>query len=130
MVGKPQAVAEAKKRILQYFQTQVGELITAFKINRRIRNFVIGNVKYFPAFFLFQAVVTIKIPKEHHRYLLGKGGQKLRDLEKATGCKITVPIISDPSDAITITGPKEGIEKAAHEIQVTSDEQVSLSLLL
>ncbi|KAL0268526.1 UNVERIFIED_CONTAM: hypothetical protein PYX00_010437 [Menopon gallinae] len=91
VTGKPQAVAEAKKRILNYFQTQ--------------------------------AVVTIKIPKEHHRYLLGKGGQKLKDLEKATGCKITVPIISDPSDAITITGPKEGIEKAAHEIQVTSDEQ-------
>merc|ERR1712113_1071855 len=46
-----------------------------------------------------------------------------KDLEKATACKISVPSISDASDVITITGPKEGIEKAVHEIKVTSDEQ-------
>lgn len=31
--------------------------------------------------------------------------------------------MSDPSEVITITGTKEGIEKAEHEIRVTSDEQ-------
>lgn len=31
--------------------------------------------------------------------------------------------MSDPSDVITITGTKEGIEKAEHEIRVISDEQ-------
>lgn len=74
-----------------------------------------------------QADVILNIPKEHHRYLLGKGGQKLKDLEKITACKISVPNISDPSDAIKITGSKEGIEKAVHEIRVTSDEQVGSS---
>ncbi|KAK6618489.1 hypothetical protein RUM43_013682 [Polyplax serrata] len=73
--------------------------------------------------FQTQADVILNIPKEHHRYLLGKGGQKLKDLEKITACKISVPNISDPSDAIKITGSKEGIEKAVHEIRVTSDEQ-------
>lgn len=61
---------------------------------------------------------------------MGKGGQKLKELEKITGCKISVPNASDPSEAIKITGPKEGIDKAVHEIKVTSDEQVSLILPL
>lgn len=32
--------------------------------------------------------------------------------------------MQDQSDIITITGTKEGIEKAEHEIRVISDEQV------
>lgn len=32
--------------------------------------------------------------------------------------------MADNSDKISITGTKEGIEKAMHEIRVTSDEQV------
>lgn len=50
-------------------------------------------------------------------------------MEKNTGCKIQVPGINETSDVITITGPKEGIEKAVHEIKVTSDEQVGLKFL-
>jgi hypothetical protein len=34
--------------------------------------------------------------------------------------------MADSSDKITITGTKEGIEKAVHEIKVTSDEQVRI----
>jgi len=34
--------------------------------------------------------------------------------------------VQDQSDIITITGTKEGIEKAEHEIRVISDEQVIL----
>jgi predicted PilT family ATPase len=71
-----------------------------------------------------QASVSIPIPKEHHRFILGKSGTKLKDLEKTTATKITVPNMADSSDKITITGTKEGIEKAVHEIKVTSDEQV------
>jgi predicted PilT family ATPase len=73
-----------------------------------------------------QASMTISIPKEHHRFILGKSGVKLKDLEKNTATKITVPNVADTSDKITITGTKEGIEKAVHEIKVTSDEQVFL----
>ncbi|XP_049810317.1 vigilin [Schistocerca nitens] len=73
--------------------------------------------------FQTQATVNIAIPKEHHRFILGKNYLKLRDLEKNTATKISVPNMNDPSDRITITGTKEGIEKAVHEIKVTSDEQ-------
>ncbi|XP_066997687.1 vigilin [Anabrus simplex] len=73
--------------------------------------------------FQTQTSVSISIPKEHHRFILGKSGNKLKELEKNTATKISVPNVNDTSDKITITGTKEGIEKAVHEIKVTSDEQ-------
>ncbi|XP_049294896.1 vigilin [Anopheles funestus] len=73
--------------------------------------------------FQTQASKTINIPREHHRWILGKKGDRLRELERTTATKINVPRISDESDAITILGTKEGIEKAEHEIRTMSDEQ-------
>uniref|UniRef100_A0A6M2DT16 Putative vigilin n=1 Tax=Xenopsylla cheopis TaxID=163159 RepID=A0A6M2DT16_XENCH len=73
--------------------------------------------------FQTQASRKVSIPKEHHRWILGKQGAKLKELEKITATKITVPSINDSSDVILIVGTKEGIEKAEHEIRVTSDEQ-------
>ncbi|XP_060527573.1 vigilin isoform X2 [Cylas formicarius] len=70
-----------------------------------------------------EASKQIKIPKEHHKWILGKKGERLKELEKTTATKISVPNMNDDSDLITITGTKEGIEKAEHEIRVTSDEQ-------
>jgi len=37
--------------------------------------------------------------------------------------------VQDQSDIITITGTKEGIEKAEHEIRVISDEQVIFKII-
>lgn len=73
--------------------------------------------------FQTQASKQIIIPKDHHRWILGKQGQRLKDLEKTTATKINVPSVQDQSDLVTITGTKEGIEKAEHEIRVISDEQ-------
>lgn len=74
--------------------------------------------------FQTQANHTINIPKEHHRFLLGKGGSKLQDLERMTATKITIPKAQDAAnDGVTIVGAKEGIEKAVFEIQKISDEQ-------
>lgn len=73
--------------------------------------------------FQTQANKQVAIPRDHHRWILGKKGDKLRELEKMTGTKISVPSISDESDVITIQGTKEGIEKAEHAIRTTSDEQ-------
>ncbi|XP_046965375.1 vigilin [Vanessa cardui] len=70
-----------------------------------------------------QASKQITIPKEHHRWILGKQGQKLKELEKVTATKISVPGIADNNETVTITGTKEGIEKAEHEIRVCSEEQ-------
>lgn len=73
--------------------------------------------------FQTQASKQIPIPKEHHRWILGKKGERLKELEKVTATKISVPNISDESEFITIAGTKEGIEKAEHEIKTISDEQ-------
>jgi transcription antitermination factor NusA-like protein len=73
--------------------------------------------------FQTQASKQISIPRDHHRWILGKKGDKLRELEKITATKISVPSINEESDVITIQGTKEGIEKAEHEIRTTSDEQ-------
>lgn len=73
--------------------------------------------------FQTQASKQIVIPKEHRRVILGKRGERLRDLEKHTATKISVPNMNDDSDVITISGTKEGIEKAEHEIRTMLDEQ-------
>ena len=57
------------------------------------------------------------------RFLLGKGGSKLQELEKQTATKITIPKPGDSNDSIIINGNKEGIDKALHEIKLISDEQ-------
>jgi len=38
--------------------------------------------------------------------------------------------MQDQSDIIIITGTKEGIEKAEHEIRVISDEQVAFEIII
>uniref|UniRef100_A0A3B4B6H3 K Homology domain-containing protein n=1 Tax=Periophthalmus magnuspinnatus TaxID=409849 RepID=A0A3B4B6H3_9GOBI len=70
-----------------------------------------------------QASATVAIPKEHHRFVIGKNGEKLQELELKTATKIAIPRPDDPSVNIRITGTKEGIEKARHEILLISAEQ-------
>lgn len=70
-----------------------------------------------------QARQVINIPKDHHRFILGKKGKKLQDLEAATSTKIQVPNVADDSDEVSVVGTKENIEKAMHEIRLVSDEQ-------
>ena len=70
------------------------------------------------------------IPKDHHRFILGKGGARLKKLELDTATKINIPRSDDDSNIISISGAQEGINKASHEIQLISDEQVSFISLL
>ncbi|XP_028330675.1 vigilin [Gouania willdenowi] len=70
-----------------------------------------------------QASAAVTIPKEHHRFVIGKNGEKLQELELKTATKIAIPRPDDPSTNIRITGTKEGIEKARHEILLISAEQ-------
>ena len=69
-----------------------------------------------------QGEIQLPIPREHYKYILGKGGLKLKNLELQSTAKIH---ISKETDLITITGTKEGIAMAKHEIQIISDQQVS-----
>lgn len=66
--------------------------------------------------------------QDHHRFILGKKGKKLQDLELATSTKIQVPNSKDSSEDIVVIGTRDSIEKAVHEIQSTSDEQVCVCM--
>lgn len=63
-----------------------------------------------------QGMVEVQIAKQFHRFILGRQGVKLRDLEEKSGTKIRIPGPSDESDKIKISGPKDGIEMARKEI--------------
>jgi predicted PilT family ATPase len=69
----------------------------------------------------------IRIPKDHHRSLIGREGKKLQSLEKETDCRIMIPNRDNASEIIKIVGPREGIEKAIHQIQLISDEQSKMA---
>ncbi|KAM8890070.1 high density lipoprotein binding protein a [Synchiropus picturatus] len=70
-----------------------------------------------------QALASVVIPKEHHRFVIGKNGEKLQELELKTATKIQIPRPDDTSNQIKISGTKEGLEKAKHEILLISAEQ-------
>ena len=65
----------------------------------------------------------MNIPSEHHKFILGKGGNNLKQLEANTGTRIN---ISKNADLVTVVGIKEEVEKACHEIQCISDKKVNL----
>ncbi|XP_033253814.1 vigilin-like [Drosophila miranda] len=77
--------------------------------------------------FSTQASRQVTVPREHYRVILGKGGQRLRDLERLTSTRINIPSQGDESAFITIAGTKEGIEKAEQEIRQLSAEQYKKS---
>ncbi|XP_078064689.1 vigilin-like, partial [Mustelus asterias] len=70
-----------------------------------------------------QSVISLEIPKEHHRFVIGRSGERLRDLELRTATKVTIPQPGDPSCRIDVSGSKEGVEKARAEIVDLSAEQ-------
>lgn len=77
--------------------------------------------------FSTQASKSLSIPKEHHRIILGKRAERLRVIERTTATRITIPNQNDESDVISISGTKEGIEKAEQEIRSLSAEQYKKS---
>jgi len=77
------------------------------------------------AAFQTQTKQTLSIPKEHHRFILGKGGERLQRIEADTATKINMPKANEDTTEITITGPRDGIEMAIHRINEVSNEQGS-----
>lgn len=53
----------------------------------------------------------------------------MKQLEISTDTKISIPSTDDNSDIVKIVGTKEGIDRAKHEIQLISDEQVMNNFL-
>lgn len=58
----------------------------------------------------------IRIPKEAHRFILGKGGKNLSTLESATNTRVRIPGPNDKSDTIVIHGSKQGIAEVTKKM--------------
>ena len=41
-----------------------------------------------------QGSISVFIPKDHHRFVLGKGAERLKEIEKATGAKIRAVLLN------------------------------------
>ncbi|KAK4054370.1 hypothetical protein OIO90_003603 [Microbotryomycetes sp. JL221] len=52
---------------------------------------------------------SIGVNKRQHRFLIGSNAEEILEM---TGCSVEVPMISDPSENVTIRGTQEGIIKA------------------
>lgn len=77
-----------------------------------------------------QASISLIIPREYHRFILGKSGKRLQELELATATKVYLPRPDDKSanpNEVKIVGAKEGIDKARHEIEAIHEEQAKLA---
>ncbi|KAF8562227.1 hypothetical protein P879_07933 [Paragonimus westermani] len=71
-----------------------------------------------------QETIKINIPQEYHGYLIGRRGDRLREIQSNTMTRIVVPPsnAADPN-TITITGPKQGITEAEQLIRETVERQ-------
>jgi len=68
----------------------------------------------------------IKVAKEFHKFIIGKSGNVLKELQEKTSTTITIPKSSGTgadSELISISGLREGIDQAIKDIQQIVDEQ-------
>ena len=65
-----------------------------------------------------QHTIEVPIAKELHRFIIGKEGKTLKDLEASTGTSIRVPGSADAKTTVSVTGISENIRKAADQMQV------------
>lgn len=73
-----------------------------------------------------QGSIDVLIPKEHHRFILGKGAETLKKIEAETGTKIQVPKSDEAEGApIRITGAKDAMKACKAKIERISADQVA-----
>lgn len=70
------------------------------------------------------SIAELEAPREAYGFILGKNGNRLRELEQRTGAKISLPK-GDTIDTIKIKGSRDAIESATHEIQIIIAEALS-----
>ena len=68
----------------------------------------------------------VKIFKEAHPKIIGKGGAQIKKIREETDTKIDLPRENSDSDVITITGRKENVQKARNMIENIQKELVRL----
>ena len=74
-----------------------------------------------PGWFLQQTksfTVDIRAKPEYHKFLIGKGGGKIRKVRDSTGARIVFPAAEDrEQDLITIIGKEDAVREAQRELE-------------
>ena len=65
---------------------------------------------------LIPVTITVSIPYEFHRFVIGQKGVGVRELMDRCNVSIRVPPPADRSNDIAVTGSKESVEKAQQEL--------------
>ncbi|KAL5252053.1 hypothetical protein ACHWQZ_G015010 [Mnemiopsis leidyi] len=67
---------------------------------------------------------TMKVPilKNHHRYIIGKGGVNIRKVKEETNTRIDLPSENADSDLIVITGKKADVDLARKKLLAIQSE--------
>ncbi|KAJ2872646.1 hypothetical protein FB639_004319, partial [Coemansia asiatica] len=68
--------------------------------------------------------VSVSIPKRQHRFIIGDGGQTIRDIVEATGCSVVVPAPRNPSDQVTVRGPESSLVQALGLVMTKANSMV------
>lgn len=62
--------------------------------------------------------VDIRAKPEYHKFLIGKGGGKIRKVRDSTGARIIFPAAEDKDqDLITIIGREDAVREAQRELE-------------
>ena len=62
--------------------------------------------------------VDIRAKPEYHKFLIGKGGGKIRKVRDSTGARVIFPTAEDKDqDLITIIGKEDAVREAQRELE-------------
>jgi hypothetical protein len=71
-----------------------------------------------------QGQLELDVPQEYYRFILGKSGTRLQEIERNTGARINVPRSREVGEEIIITGSKEAMLAAKQAILEIYQDQV------
>eukprot|EP01097_Dermamoeba_algensis_P012140 TRINITY_DN98_c0_g1_i6.p1 TRINITY_DN98_c0_g1~~TRINITY_DN98_c0_g1_i6.p1 ORF type:complete len:390 (-),score=120.83 TRINITY_DN98_c0_g1_i6:815-1984(-) len=98
--GRPEAVEKAKELITKLTRKNPEERFAASESDSDATT----------------TEVSLPIPKDKHRYVIGKGGKNLRELEEKLGVRVFVPDQSSEEKNVYVKGPLEAVDQAVKRI--------------
>jgi len=70
----------------------------------------------------------VKIFKDFHKNIIGKGGATIKKIRDETNTRIDMPNVMNDSDSIKVTGKRADVEKAVAMIEQIQKELVGAFL--
>lgn len=71
-------------------------------------------------------VAEVRIFKDFHKNIIGKGGATIKKIRDETDTKIDLPSMVSDSDSIKVTGKRENVERARDMIENIQKELVCM----